>query len=350
MGIRTQGLVIGAAIIVGTCLLLHAEDGVTAENTLDPGPNRADEPLREQSSLPAAVRFLDTVALTWHKQRNCFACHSDYVFLVARPAVNAKAPAHATVRQALEHLAENPQKTNYESTEAVMVASILAQNDAATTGKLHPATRKALDRIWTLQREDGGWSWMKNNEPPSEVDDQYGVAMAAMGVGIAPDGYSKTPAVQTGLEGIRRYFRNNPPVNMHQRAMRLLASLRMDGIMTEAERADVVARLFGLQKPDGGWGLATLGNWKRSDGKDQDYESSDGYGTGFVIYVLRCAGIASEDPRIQNGIAWLKTHQRASGRWFTRSMTRDNTHLLTNSGTAYAILALALCGESDCRD
>ena len=34
------------------------------------------------------------------------------------------------------------------------------------------------------------------------------------------------------------------------------------------------------------WALATLGDWKRSDGKQQDRETSDGYGTGFVIYAL----------------------------------------------------------------
>jgi len=28
-----------------------------------------------------------------------------------------------------------------------------------------------------------------------------------------------------------------------------------------------------------------LGDWKRSDGKEQDKDSSDGYGTGFVIYL-----------------------------------------------------------------
>jgi squalene-hopene/tetraprenyl-beta-curcumene cyclase len=350
MRIRIQGLVICAAILSVGSLLLRADDTVTTENAVDPSPNRADEPLIEKFSFPSAVRFIDSVALTWHKQRRCFACHSDYVFLLARPAVNPKAPAHATIRQALEDLAENPRQTDYSVTEAVMVASILAQNDAATTGKLHPSTRKALDRIWAAQREDGGWTWMKNNEPPSEIDDQYGVAMAAIGVGIAPDGYSKTLTAQKGLEKIRQYFRNNPPANMHHRAMRLLASLQIDGIMSEAERAEVVAGLFSLQKPDGGWGLATLGNWKRSDGKEQDCESSDGYGTGFVIYVLRCAGTPAEDPRIRKGIVWLKTHQRASGRWFTRSMTRDNAHLLTNSGTAYAILALALCGESGCLD
>ena len=309
MRIRTQDLVVGAALLLGVCLLLRANDAVTEENAVDPGPNRADEPLREKFSLPAAVRFLDAVALTWHKQHNCFACHSDYVFLLARPAVNPKTAAPTTTRQALEHLAENPRQTDYGSTEAVMVASILAQNDAATTGKLHPTTRKALDRIWTLQREDGGWTWMKNNEPPSEVDDHYGVTMAAIGVGMAPDGYRKTPAAQKGLEKIRQYLRNNPPANMHQRAMMLLASLRVDGIMTEAERA-------------GGCGAsrAAEARWRLGIGHPGPLETVGRQRArlriqrwiwhGLCHLCPASAGTTAEDPRIRKGIAWLKTHQR----------------------------------------
>ena len=102
-----------------------------------------------------------------------------------------------------------------------------------------------------------------------------------------------------------------------------------------------------LSWPDGGWGLATLGNWSRADGTPQDMTSSDGYGTGFAIYVLRCAGVPADDSRIQKGIAWLKTHQRASGRWFTRSLTKDSKHYISHPGTAYAILALAACGEAE---
>jgi squalene-hopene/tetraprenyl-beta-curcumene cyclase len=230
-------------------------------------------------------------------------------------------------------------------TEAVMVASMLAQNDALTTGTLHPTTRKALDRMWTVQREDGGFDWMKFNQPPSEIDDHYGVAVAAIGVGVAPDDYADTPAAQAGLDKIRVYFKNNPPANLHHRAMKLLASLHVEGIMTEPQRREVVEDLFALQKPDGGWGLATLGPWERSDDKRQDTESSDGYGTGFVVHVLRKAGVAAEEPRIQKGIAWLKTHQRESGRWFTRSLWKDQKHYITQAGTAYCILALAECGE-----
>ena len=226
-----------------------------------------------------------------------------------------------------------------------MVASMLAQNDALTTGKLHPTTRKALGRMWTMQREDGGFDWMKYNQPPSEIDDHYGVTMAAIGVGTAPDDYAETPAAKAGLDKIRAYFKNNPPAHLHHRAMKLLASLHVDGIMTEPERQQVVEDLFALQKPDGGWGVVTLGNWERSDDKPQDMQSSDGYGTGFAIYVLRQAGVPAEQPRIQKGIAWLKTHQRASGRWFTRSMWKDSQHYITHAGTAYCILALAACGE-----
>ncbi|MCR4414784.1 MAG: squalene--hopene cyclase [Thermoguttaceae bacterium] len=311
-----------------------------------PGPNRPDEPFRREFSMRAAIAFLDTAALEWQQERKCFACHSDYAYLVARPAVAWKDPTHQRIRSALEHLAENPRDVKFRPTEAVMVASVLAQNDAMTTGRLHPATRAALDRMWTFQRADGGFDWMKYNQPPSEVDDHYGVTVAAIGVGAAPDGYARTPAARAGLDKIRAYLRGHPPAHLHHRAMRLLASLGVEGIMTDAQRADVVRDLFERQKADGGWGAATLGDWQRCDGTPQDLDSSDGYGTGFAVYVLRRAGIPADDPRLRRGVEWLKTHQRASGRWFTRSLWKDQKHYLSHDGTAYAILALAACGET----
>lgn len=310
-----------------------------------PGPNRPEEPLRGQFSAEAAIRFLDSAVLDWQANYKCFACHADYAYLYTRPLAGWKNPVHEQVRSRLEALAEKPRVSKYQAAEAVMTASVLAQNDALTTGKLHPSTRKALERMWTFQRDDGGFDWMKYDQPPSEVDDHYGVTVAAIGVGLAPDRYAETPAAKAGLEKIRRYLKDNPPVNLHQRAMMLLASLNVTGILTQTERSQVVRDLAALQKADGGWGLATFGSWQRSDGKQQDTLSSDGYGTGFALYVLLRASVPVSDPRIQRGVAWLKKNQRASGRWFTRSLWKDQKHYLTYAGTAYAIRALALCGE-----
>ena len=346
----TNGQLGGMVIAVLMAAWSLAGEPLTLDNSLPVGENRLDEPLRGEFSLNAAVRFIDNAALNWQEDRKCFACHTDYAFLFTRPLVSWKTPVHEAIRSKLEYLAEHPRDVKFRVTEAVMAASVLAQNDALTTGKLHPTTRKAMDRMWSMQREDGGFDWLKSNQPPSEVDDHYGVTVAAIGVGVAPDGYAETPAAKAGLDKIREYFKNNPPANLHQRAMLLLASLEVAGIMTEAERQQLVQELFALQKPDGGWALVTLGNWERSDGKLQDRESSDGYGTGFAVYVLRRTGVPANEPRIQQGIGWLKAHQRLSGRWFTRSLWKDQKHYLTHAGTAYAILALAICGETTQND
>ena len=41
--------------------------------------------------------------------------------------------------------------------------------------------------------------------------------------------------------------------------------------------------------------------------------------------------------------AWLEKNQRASGRWFTRSLNTDSYHFITHAGTAYAVMALHAC-------
>ena len=83
-------------------------------------------------------------------------------------------------------------------------------------------------------------------------------------------------------------------------------------------------------------------------GRDKVYRSSlasDGYATGFVIYVLRTSGTPASDPAIRRGIDWLKSHQRESGRWFTPSQGWHTQHYVSNVGSAFAVLALHACGE-----
>ena len=334
----------GSILVADIC---RAGEPVTLENAQTPAASSADEPLAKDFSFQKAVHFLDSASLAWQKQRKCFTCHTNYAYLYARPSVGGEALAHLEVRKFAEQLVSErwKEKGPRWDAEVVAAAAALAFNDAATNNKLHPLTKTALDRMPTLQREDGGWNWLKCNWPPMESDDHYGVTLAAIAIGVAPQNYAQSETAQKTLSGIRRYLKKSPPPTLHHSAMTLWATTYVDDLMSAEDQKACIEQLLALQKEDGGWGLATLGDWKRADEKQQDTLSSDGYGTGFVIYVLRRAGISATDDRIQRGIAWLKSHQRASGRWFTRSLNKDSRHFITHAGTAFAVMALASCED-----
>jgi squalene-hopene/tetraprenyl-beta-curcumene cyclase len=335
------------ALAAGSVAPLTATEPVTLDNVVDPGPNTPDEPLAAEFSRDKAVHFLDSAALQWQKQRKCFTCHTNYAFLYARPTIDSQVEAHRQVRLFAEQLVSDRwrDKGPRWDAEVVATAAALAHNDRATTGKLHPLTRTALDRMWTLQRDDGGWTWLKCDWPPMESDDHYGATLAALAAGVAPENYAATDAARKGLDGIRRYLQQNPPPTLHHQAMILWASKYVDGLLTEDQRKSTIEQLQALQNADGGWGLGALGDWKRADGTEQDKQTSDGYGTGLVIYVLRMADVPADDPQILRGLGWLKSHQRASGRWFTRSLHQDSKHYISHAGTAMALLALSACED-----
>jgi hypothetical protein len=169
---RVQGALFLGAWLAGASAA--AEENVTLDNVSNPGPNQLDEPLANEFSLDGAVRFLDSAALSWQKERQCFTCHTNYAYLYARPLVSSDAPAHAEVRRFAEELIEKRWVENGPrwDAEVVATAAALAFNDAATTRKLHPLTKVALDRMWTVQREDGGWTWLKCGWP-SNVPDAF---------------------------------------------------------------------------------------------------------------------------------------------------------------------------------
>ena len=324
-------------------------DGVNVSlaTVIDPGPNNADESIRGEYSASKAVEFLDSASLHWQKQRKCFTCHTNFAYLYARPLVDADDGALREVRSFAEELVRERwiEKGPRWDAEVVAAAAALAFNDSATRGQLHETTRMALDRMWTVQRPDGGWDWLKCNWPPMESDDHYGVTLAAIATGVAPQGYRDTDVAKAGMKKLRNYLSRNPPPTLHHEAMLLWAESYWPGLISSKQKSVTVEKLMKLQRPDGGWAVASLGDWKRGDGKEQDTTTSDGYGTGFVMFVLRRVGTPATDTNLKRGVTWLKGNQRQSGRWFTRSLYKDNKHYLSHAGSAFAIMALHACNE-----
>lgn len=339
-------------LLLSTLILLDPSSTWGSDPPVKPGPNSDAEPMADRFSLERGGRFLDAVSVNWTRQRQCGTCHTNYAHMMAGPTLGGPAsPELVEVRAFFEDRAAGWDRAEKSARpigdgEVVATAAALAFHDAASTGKLHPLTRAALDRMWTIQRPDGAWNWFDCDLPPMEDDDYYGTAFAAVAVGHAPDDYRSTAAARQGLAKLRGYLRNTPAPNLHHRALLLWASTGVDGLMDGDERERTIADLLAKQRPDGSWSLTSLGRFERRDGTPNPPDApGDGYGTGYVIYVLRQAGMPADAEPIRRGISWLKTNQRASGRWFTRSPTLDRVHYITHAGTGYALMALTACGE-----
>jgi squalene-hopene/tetraprenyl-beta-curcumene cyclase len=336
-------------------------------NLTSAGPNRPDEPIAATLSLEKTRNFLDEMAVNWTRERKCGTCHTNIAYMIGRSALGPHTPAADEVRKFFadraarwdsmgNELVRGPVETSkgwglvtWFAHEVIVTGAMLAMDDAGTTGTLAPLTRQVLDRMWTLQRQDGGWYWLMAVSQPFETSEYYGSALAAVAAGMAPDLYAQTPAAQAGLRKLRTYLSVKNHADqpyLHDRIYVLWASTRIPDLITPEERDAIVKQLLALQRPDGGWSLPSLGNWKREDGtlNDRAGAPSDGYGTGLVTYVLRQTGRPVSDPVIARAVHWLKTNQRVSGRWFTRSINKDSYHFITHTGTVYAAMALKACG------
>lgn len=312
-----------------------------------PAPTKSDEPIARQFSAAKAAQYLDGVGVNWTRTQKCITCHTNMPYLAARPLLPG-AEGWKEVRAFLEKDVESWTSGGKPRGDAYVVATAfgLAFNDAQQNGKLEAATRAALDRMFEVQLKTGEWKWLKCDWPPLEHDDYYGATIAALAAGYAPGDYAKTPKAAAGIDKLQSYFQKTPAPDLHHTAMLLWASTRLKGLMTPEQRKQTVAALKGKQHADGGWALPSLGSYKRRDGGANDPDAaSDGYGTGFVTYVLLQAGTPATDPALGKAVHWLQTNQRDSGRWYTRSLNNDKAHYITNAGTAFCILALHKAGE-----
>jgi hypothetical protein len=328
---------------------------------------------------------------TGEAQTACVSCHTTVPYVLARPAlrramrVSAATPQEARIIQEATRRVESygahqplydhneSKKTESRGTEAVLNALILASADAAHNRREPGSpTQQALKRLWETERPDGAWDWLDFGLEPFETVDgaYYGATLAALAVGIAP-GSSTNHAAETsaGIERLRGYLKEKyASQSLFNRAWLLLASTRLNGLLTGAQREALITELQGRQRDDGGWALDSLGPWKwsktaapfRAPGTPEAalLAKSDGYATGLIVYTLRQAGLPTGHPAVSKGLQWLKANQQKVQvgqhdwpAWRAHSLNFDREHggekgepwrrmFMSDSATAFAALAL----------
>ncbi len=311
----------------------------------------SEEAIAEDYSHQRAVDFLDRTSMAWTNKYKCFTCHTNFAHLIAVSELEQRPEYFQKVRNELDDLVQIrwQEKGPRWDAEIVMAAMTLALVDRNLGEPLSQNAILALDKMWQVQQPDGGFDWLKCDWPPMESDDQYGAVVAAVAVSAAPRTYLRQKHVQSGIARLETYLSQirKQELRLHHRAILLWAQSLKPGWMTQKEIDSTVTELIALQRPDGGWNTPSLGKWDREDGGVPDLATSDGYGTGFVVFMLTKAGVKRDSEVIQNGRSWLKKNQRQSGRWYTRSVSRDSRHFLTHAGTAMAIMAMQNDQEND---
>jgi squalene-hopene/tetraprenyl-beta-curcumene cyclase len=293
----------------------------------------------------------------------CVSCHTALPYALARPAL--RGPLHeqsvsSGERTFLDNISKRvsiwdeaqpfysdakngaPKSAEARATEAVMNALILARYD-------EPKAKDAVRNMWALQlktgEKAGSWTWLNFHNEPWEADDSafWGASLGALAAGAAPDPeYRENVALLAGY--LQREQQAQSTLN---RAVALWASGKLPQLLTADQRASIVEEILAKQREDGGWSEASLvlKDWKRKDGTQMD-DASDGYGTGLMVVALRESGVASAQPRVAKGIAWLEHNQDAGGAWLATSMNKkrdpasDAGRFMSDAATAYAVLAL----------
>ena len=325
----------------------------------------ADEPRLGKLSVPLAVDYLEKGTVAWNGRRKCITCHTNGTYMIVRPALTAKLgkPSDATHTFFLETLkasvAEDRAKLKQSTRPAqvVYLAAGLAEWDAHVTKQLSPETEQALSLMFEIQLDTGTWGSL-DCWPPYESDAFHEATVAAMAAATAPGWLKKIADAKDekllgAVEKLKSYLRTEPPPHNYGRTLLLWSNSRMPGLVDDARKQELVAMLLQQQQEDGGWSIRTSGTpeaWGKGNRAKKLKEEpefgappSDGHMTGLAIVVLREAGVSASDARLQKGVEWLKSNQRASGRWWTRSLNTDAWHFITYSGTAFPLLALQMC-------
>ncbi len=324
----------------------------------------ADEAVLKKFSLAKANDYLEKGAVAWTRKRGCVTCHTTGTYMQIRPALTlVLGKPTEEIRKLFTDELEKFQKLKpaalrkgTQPAEIIYTAAGLAEWDRHVTGKLSKETRAAMELMLRIQQKNGTWGSV-DCWPPLESSAFQEATVAAMAVAAAPgwrSGLKNEPSL-AGVSSLQKYLRETKPPHDYGGVVLLWAAARMPDLLPMERRQKLIKMLLSHQREDGGWSIRTFstpenwgsGNRAKKLREEPEFKNppSDGHMTGLAVLVLREAGVPANDPRLQKAVKWLLANQRASGRWWTRSLNTDKFHYITYSGTAYPLLALMKCGE-----
>ena len=304
-----------------------------------------------------AADYMDSRQKAWvvwpRAQRDgapCISCHTNVTYLLARPALSKalgeKDPPYEgqlldSLRRSLERKIDP--KSQAIGTEAVFAALFL-ESDAA------------LDRLWKLQTSEGknagAWSWFNTDLEPWEEPESvfYGASLAALAVGRAPGGYASRPSVQPNIDALKTYLRSQQAGQpLQNRLVLAWASTKLPGLLTQAERAEIIRAVESKQQEDGAWTTASLGPWKPRP--NAPGSGSNAYPTALAAYLLQESGVPRSNKVVERALSWLRAHQDPkTGSWADVSMNKSYepdsipVDFMRDAATGFASLAL-LAGQ-----
>jgi squalene-hopene/tetraprenyl-beta-curcumene cyclase len=327
----------------------------------------------------AAAHYLDSREVwwqTWDRTQKdhgtlCISCHTQAPFALARPVLrndlNEQEPGAAeqamleSIRKrvrmwkdvqpfysdALYGVGKEVESRNAES---VLNAVMLTSYDKRQ-GHLSETTRSAFDNAWALQSKSGpdagAWVWQDFDYTPweSKESQYHWAALMAMAAATAPDNYRDDPKIAENLTALQGYLRSHYDAQpLLNKIVVLWVSTLTPDLLDPAQRKDLIAKLYRLQREDGGWSLSDLGPWQRRD-KTPLETQPDGYATGIITLALEENHISNT--HVQRGITWLEANQdKTTGAWPAWSLNKNRDvksnigQFMSDAATGYAVLAL----------
>jgi prenyltransferase beta subunit len=173
-----------------------------------------------------------------------------------------------------------------------------------------------------------------------------GAAFAAIALGTAarmsPDKAAVLePATRKVTGFLSRSLAASSGLRLHEKALVLWASTRLDGIADGEKRKALARDLLRAEQPDGSWSLAALvGRAPAREGQ--------AYATGLALLALCESHATEEKDAIARAVTWLTAQQQGDGAFRARSINRDaprNHEYMSDAATAYAVMALRSCAR-----